>query len=609
MVAIAMDSSHFSMGIDSLVDERLASMANISALTSSPDITAATDLLRSCEEVLLKALARIRSRQNSLAPIARLPPEILAAILHFLVDKRRQLARGYYDVGHWNATRLVCKRWNDVIVDSPELWSYSVGYYIRQVDLQLKYSRDVSLDAYLEVCDDGDVQGVHAVRQILAEEHRIHELRALVTVSDKCHALFITFFQSYAPRLENLNLDSMSLSLANVAADWAPRLTNLTLVGCAPPLQPLFYSRLVNLSVSFETSRLAEAEGHPHKSMEACHLLDVLGGLQNIQKLDLQYVLDAQPGPGTDRILVLPTSLQSMHVIGYIHSLLWIMQHVSLPVHAYIRLEADAIHPPIHELDQLLYSGNTKHPILPYVYRDVAGGIISEPYEPATVSIALNHDYHHSLDVFKHVHSWRFQAWDDDAQNCDALNDLSLWSAGWDYQNPKPRLAVEFTNCFRSSNRWPSARSAASLDATFVSPIQKFCISCISTRKVQAVSLDESGISEVGNLIRIGRGSGLWINTLASLPSVRIARLSALATVDFLCGSPHVLTVADILPELKSLSLRAYFENAGQTLYDVFSARRASGKPKLSYLALARGWTTRGGPDTLEDLIPAVEST
>ncbi|KAH6906268.1 hypothetical protein BKA70DRAFT_1047983, partial [Coprinopsis sp. MPI-PUGE-AT-0042] len=59
--------------------------------------------------------------QNHLAPIRRVPPEIIASIISFVIEPRN-LCVGYEERHSFIKVRLVCQLWRTTSFSTPSLW-------------------------------------------------------------------------------------------------------------------------------------------------------------------------------------------------------------------------------------------------------------------------------------------------------------------------------------------------------------------------------------------------------------------------------------------------------------------------------------------------------
>ncbi|KAF8881990.1 hypothetical protein BD779DRAFT_1675169 [Infundibulicybe gibba] len=72
------------------------------------------------ERTANSSLATIHQYCNRLAPVTRLPPELLSLI--FVLSVRAAGPGDWIEAAHTNS--LVCKRWRQIALDCPELWSH-----------------------------------------------------------------------------------------------------------------------------------------------------------------------------------------------------------------------------------------------------------------------------------------------------------------------------------------------------------------------------------------------------------------------------------------------------------------------------------------------------
>ncbi|KAF8870324.1 hypothetical protein BD779DRAFT_552194 [Infundibulicybe gibba] len=68
-------------------------------------------------DMIARSIVTIRSRRNSLAPVMRLPPEILSRIFIFHVQVEERWLKAALTSTH------VCRQWRQIGIDCPGLWS------------------------------------------------------------------------------------------------------------------------------------------------------------------------------------------------------------------------------------------------------------------------------------------------------------------------------------------------------------------------------------------------------------------------------------------------------------------------------------------------------
>src|SRR6267154_5285896 len=77
-------------------------------------------------ESLEKTTRALKLRRNALAPISRLPPEIIALIFSFLSLPReyvRLLTGDKQNILAWLRVSHVCHRWREIALNQPRFWS------------------------------------------------------------------------------------------------------------------------------------------------------------------------------------------------------------------------------------------------------------------------------------------------------------------------------------------------------------------------------------------------------------------------------------------------------------------------------------------------------
>jgi len=98
---------------------------SLSNLESSAAVGAASlDACRVIDNEIEDLYARIRARKldrNNLAPISKIPVELLSYIFSLVQRKCRRESRGNLD---WVVVTHICQRWRNIALDNPTLWVY-----------------------------------------------------------------------------------------------------------------------------------------------------------------------------------------------------------------------------------------------------------------------------------------------------------------------------------------------------------------------------------------------------------------------------------------------------------------------------------------------------
>jgi hypothetical protein len=296
----------------------------------------------------------LKSRRNTLAPISRLPLEILATIFAFLSASAWNEKAVHLE---WIRVAHVCRRWREAALDHPRFWSHinftkltsagmaeilarakmaplhleaDVGIwtarvedFARQLEAHLSHTRDLSLSGYFET--------------------------ALARLS------------SSAPTLESLSLSHNSPMFPAIIPDnllnrTAPNLTNLKLENCDISWRSSLLKGLRNLQIhNVPTKARPELEDW----------LNALNEMPKLKTLSLQSATPRAPLASPlisepSRTITLP-SLTHFHIRAFAKDCALALAHLLLPTLTWLHID-------IESHDQ---GGEDVRLMIPYVARNV----------------------------------------------------------------------------------------------------------------------------------------------------------------------------------------------------------------------------------------------
>ncbi|KAF5342671.1 hypothetical protein D9611_001281 [Ephemerocybe angulata] len=127
----------------------------------------------------LEAEARaIKCYQNTLAPINHLPPEILSIIFFIVAEQAPNRFPSYrqgpsVDMSWLPCTTQVCRRWREVSLSCPALWSHISFTTPELTELMLLRSKDTPISVVFETGKEGYPRNTHIA---LAQSHRLKSI-------------------------------------------------------------------------------------------------------------------------------------------------------------------------------------------------------------------------------------------------------------------------------------------------------------------------------------------------------------------------------------------------------------------------------------------------
>ncbi|TFK86742.1 hypothetical protein K466DRAFT_653526 [Polyporus arcularius HHB13444] len=271
-------------------------------------------------EVHARAILDLKTRLNTLTPVARLPPELLSTIFAFVPAKSftehynaSEIVRPYL-VNTWVTVAHVCRHWRAI---AP-----------RAADEMLARSKKAPLHIVGPVSPYRD--GPRKVmEELMSEFSRIHTLR-LAGSSQEIQDLF-KMATAPASMLESFKLSDMSSYydepepvILALPAHGVPRLRNLEIDGFPFAWDhPLFCSTLTTLVIH---GRIVSV---PLGSFET--FVSALDRMTNLQELELEHVIPQAPsGPPSCKV-TLP-HLSSLRIVASNAECRALLLHLTLPL-------------------------------------------------------------------------------------------------------------------------------------------------------------------------------------------------------------------------------------------------------------------------------------
>ena len=284
------------------------------------------------EQDAFQILRAIRSWSNSLTPINRLPPELLALLPDFWDPPDRY---------HIIALTHVCQSWRELFISRSVLWT---NIYCVDLDKTRTYlERSKSSPINLSLSGSHDLSPSDPFLQIAP--HVIGRLKSLSVKADSDTLPNITARLSLpAPLLEYLSIDGDRLLAPHLCPVLAPTLFD-------EDLSPVRKLRLTSVCTELPWRNMVNLTSFtlaytPAGGISVRHLLDFFESAPRLRKVQLEAATlspDAQTGR-----LVSPACLKWMDVVGSVLSSL-LLDHLLIPVGAELVMQAEFLGPPIED--------------------------------------------------------------------------------------------------------------------------------------------------------------------------------------------------------------------------------------------------------------------
>ncbi|CCM06652.1 uncharacterized protein FIBRA_08935 [Fibroporia radiculosa] len=293
----------------------------------------------------LRVVARLRSRLNTLTPIARLPPELLAAIFaHYIAQFPKTASTHYYK---WLQVTHVCSRWRHAALAFPTLWAHIVlpadpecvdEMLLRSGAAPLSVSASYSRMRWSQSTEDPEC--------LALTMHHLSRIQHL-WLSAPPHILELLWDESDDPAsLESLMLISDTFPFDPVHGPASQRLTIPILfpVSRAPRLRSL---AVHNYPICWDTLSSLSSLRHlkirnnkrDHGPIFMSKLISELEKIPALESLALDTIFRTDE-EATGRILAL-SHLQSLELAGDMSRCVDFLNHLTLPSNIRLVIRCD----------------------------------------------------------------------------------------------------------------------------------------------------------------------------------------------------------------------------------------------------------------------------
>jgi len=241
--------------------------------------------------ILQQSMMALKTIRNNLADVDNLPDEILVEIF-------RQLAfvdRPFFAVDpiekkslkvrtSWLAVARVCRRWRNIALDTPKLYSIIDARNTAITRMFLKRSRNIPVDIYMQsISLSTNVDGI--MTEIMPHFSRVREFQFRARYQSML-ALMSHIESLAAPMLETLHLEQTAVRrmlalneaivIHNIFGSRTPTLRRLYLAHISIPWTSPIYAGLTELHLLLQHPSTSPSVGTFVRVLENCPLLEAL---------------------------------------------------------------------------------------------------------------------------------------------------------------------------------------------------------------------------------------------------------------------------------------------------------------------------------------------
>jgi len=258
---------------------------------------------------------------NALAPINRIPPDVLSMIPNYWEDDDRD--KGLIGLTH------VCRSWRDIITSRPLLWTRLDCTSVSKTKLYIERSKSCPLEISLK---DAYVTSYREKAFIPTVPH-IDRFRTLSVSGEPTEALpfLVRHFSCPVPLLDTLKI-SLVIDQAPIPSDnlFNGDLSSLRQLSLTGVTMPLPWRDLSNLT-TFSLHQV------PEEKIVLTQLLDFFESVPHLRHIQLHDSIPNSSDASAGRVVPLPYLKELSINAQPAHSIL--LNHLSIPIGASLRLE------------------------------------------------------------------------------------------------------------------------------------------------------------------------------------------------------------------------------------------------------------------------------
>ncbi|KAF8871823.1 hypothetical protein BD779DRAFT_1805735 [Infundibulicybe gibba] len=287
------------------------------------------------------SIATIHYHRNALIPMARLPPEILFQIFVFHARLERKWLKGPL-----TSTR-VCKRWRQIGLSCPGLWSridYEDCRSVAGMETMIKRSRSAPL--YLAINDRANTSS-QMMGLVVKNLHRFKSFDLLV--QGRNTYVLSKLFSKPAPLLQHLQISYTGLPAFTFPPEFlsgsAPNLRHIKLTTTSyVPWNSKLFANLATLEVNG-----GRCDGPDTPSLEM-----LLSALARMPALEILILCDCFPQiPSATAAHVDLPNLKQLRMIGPLRDVTCFLSKITINASAAVRLRLKCLHVSKEDVEQL----------------------------------------------------------------------------------------------------------------------------------------------------------------------------------------------------------------------------------------------------------------
>lgn len=281
----------------------------------------------------------LKSRRNALAPISRLPPEMLSKIFTFCASIG-QTDYASCNTLSWIKVSHICHHWRAVALECPSLWSCLVFSRPKWAEEMLKRSKMAPLviKANLTYMTPKMVEAVQSALEHISRTRELHITASTATIEKLLTTICgnANHLQSFClsnPQHNHYTFNESYILPDDIFNGVTPHLKRLELIKCNLRWSSPLLSGLTHLKIH---------DTDPYFHPTITELISVLEKMPKLETLDLQNSLPSLPdavtaAPSVERVIDLP-HLSYIRIDSSVLECANVLNHLSFPTTTSIHL-------------------------------------------------------------------------------------------------------------------------------------------------------------------------------------------------------------------------------------------------------------------------------
>ena len=309
------------------------SSTNMSNTTSS----SADDPLDVARSIIDRDIARLEEsvrvlkfRRNGLAPISRLPVEILCNIFSLSILSRPE---------SWTNFSQVSRHWRSLALSAPELWTNIPVNYPRWAQEMLIRSKKAKLTIRSgSFYETSRSKTIETIRSCLYEMNRVEEIHIAYGITASALKEIFCDLPKSAPQLHTLCIGSSSSYISGhvfpIHEDFlydTERLQRVELINCKISWESPLLTGLTRLTLESQYSLISNSSIN-----QFLHALQRMPALTDLRLKDYSIPDDSE-SPSTYPVVDLPC-LRVLNILSGVDALTAVLRHITFPHSAVLNL-------------------------------------------------------------------------------------------------------------------------------------------------------------------------------------------------------------------------------------------------------------------------------